>query len=103
MKKVLLFAMLFIPAILFSKTVSLDKEYIEVHLKNNAVNVLKFPFIVHKASVTTETPETFHVNSKNYSVVAVVTAEHPEAEHADMVVWSDEGDPYLIKLKTDGN
>jgi len=90
------------PLTSFAQTISLDQDNIVVHLKNNSTNVLKFPFIIQKAELTTETPDDFSVNSKNYAVIVIPTAEYPNKEESDLLIWSAEGDPYLVKLKTDG-
>jgi len=93
---------LVLPAILSAQSISLDKEKIEIHLKNNSTNLINFPFVVQKANLTTETPNDFSVSSKNQTVVVIPTAELPDSESGDLLVWSNEGNPYLVKLKVDG-
>ena len=91
------------PLAIFSETINLDKgNNIVIHLKNNATNLIKFPFVIQKANLTTASPDDFTVSSKNYSVIVVPTAEYPSSESGDLLVWSAEGDPYLIKIKPDG-
>jgi len=101
LKKILV-ALFCLPIFLYAQTISLDQEHIVVNLKNNATNVLKFPFVIQKANLTTESPDDFSVVSKNYAVVVIPTAVSPEKESGDLLVWSEEGDPYLIKLKSNG-
>lgn len=100
MKKLLLLTIV-LPMILFGKTISLEKDEVRVHLKNNSVNILNFPFIVHKANLATETPEDFSTSSKNKSVVIIPTAKLLE-EGGDLLVWSALGDPYLVKIDAKG-
>lgn len=90
-----------LPAILFGKTISLDQENINIALKNNAMNLVNFPFVIHEAKLSTESPEDFEIISKNTSVIILPTASLPE-EQADLVVWSAEGNAYLIKLNAGG-
>jgi len=101
LKKIIM-ACLSVPLLLNAGTISLDKEKIILNLKNNSTNVIKFPFVVQKASLTTETPNDFSVSSKNRTVVVIPTAEYPESESGDLLIWSTEGDPYLLKIKAGG-
>jgi len=100
MKKITLLALL-LPAFLFSQTISLEKDEVIVHLKNNRVNILNFPFIIHKAKLASETPEDFSTSSKNKSVVILPTAKLL-GEGGDLLIWSALGDPYLIKIDAKG-
>lgn len=97
-----LFLLLATITTMFASAISLDQQNISVPLKNNSVNLLRFPFVVQKADLTTETPESFSVSAKNYTVVITPTAEFPNEEQGDLLIWSAEGDPYLIKLLTNG-
>jgi len=84
---------------LSAKTINLDKENISLSLKNNSMNVLNFPFIVQKANLSTENPESFNVSSRNKTVVIVPTTLS-DKEKGDLLVWSATGNAYLIKIKT---
>jgi hypothetical protein len=94
-------AAVLIPSIMFAKTISLDQEVITVELKNNAMNLVNFPFVVHEAKLSTESPEDFEIISKNTSVIILPTSVNT-TEQADLVVWSAEGDAFLLKLNTKG-
>lgn len=100
--KNILLAGLIIPAFLNAATVSLDEDKIKINLKNNSTNIINFPFIVQKASFTTETPDDFSVSSKNKTVVIIPTAVLPKSESGDLLIWSLEGNPYLIKITASG-
>lgn len=89
-------------AFLNAQTISLDSEHIVVNLKNNSTNVLNFPFVIQKANLTTETPKDFIVSSKNKTTVILPTAELPDSESGDLLVWSSSGEPYLIKIHVSG-
>lgn len=67
-----------VPAALFSKTINLDQDKVSVDLKNNALNLMVFPFVIHEAKLSTETPEDFQVTSKNTSLVVLPTAAMEE-------------------------
>ena len=84
---------------LSAKTVNLDRENITLSLKNNSMNVLNFPFIVQKANLSTENPESFNVSSRNKTVVIVPTTLSKN-EVGDLLVWSATGNAYLIKIRT---
>ena len=102
MKLKIILSIFCLPIFLYAQTISLDQEHVVVHLKNNSTNILKFPFVIQKANLTTESPDDFSVVSKNYAVVVIPTAVSPEKESGDLLVWSAQGDPYLIELKSDG-
>ena len=99
MKKLLLPITLSIS--LFAQTISIDKNNPEVHLKNNTVNLLKFPFVISEATATTENPDDFTISSKNQTVTIVPSSAN-DKEKADLLVWSSSGDAYLLKLSVDG-
>lgn len=99
-KKILISSAM-LPLALFSSTINLDKEDIHVELKNNALNLMNFPFIIHEAKLSTESPEDFQVTSKNTSIIILPTASI-EAQEADLLVWSVTGDAYLIKINAKG-
>lgn len=90
-----------LPVIIFGKTISLDQDNISISLKNNAMNLVNFPFVIHEAKLSTESPEDFEIISKNTSVIILPTASLDE-EQADLVVWSAEGNAYLMKLNATG-
>jgi len=90
-----------IPISMFAQTLSLDKDLVEIHLKNNAINLLNFPFVIQDAKISTETPEDFSVTAKNTTLVILPTASALE-EEADLVVWSTKGNAFLIKLNATG-
>jgi hypothetical protein len=101
-KKIFL-SILFILVQLNAATLDIDKENLKVNLKNNAVNLLNFPFLITSAKATTETPESFDITTKNKTVTIVLSADQVDLEWADLLVWSDKGEPYLIKLLANGN
>jgi len=101
-KFILTICVALLPTLVVANTISLDKDKVSVNLKNNATNVLKFPFIIQKANMTTETPENFNVTAKNYAVIIIPTVESTKSESGDLLIWSSDGDPYLIKIKADG-
>jgi len=84
---------------LSAKVVNLDKENISLKLKNNSMNILTFPFIVQKANLSTENPESFNVSSRNKTVVIVPTTLSSK-EVGDLLVWSATGNAYLVKIRT---
>jgi len=94
-------ALMALPIVIYAKTVSLDSENVAANLKNNAVNLLTFPFVVYKANIVTENPENYTVTAKNSSLVILPTAEGIPQE-TDLVIWSVEGDAHIIKLSTTG-
>lgn len=102
MKKII-YSFIFLSISLFSQTIDIDKNNLKVDLKNNSVNLLKFPFVITSAGATTETPDNFTITSKNQTVTIIPAVDNPEIEWADLVIWSDTGDPYLIKVTADGN
>jgi len=81
----------------FAKTISLDKHPIIVHLKNNEMNVLNFPFVIQDVKIASETPEDFKVEAKYKSLVITPTVVTYK-EKADLLVWSSLGQPFLIKI-----
>lgn len=95
-------------ALLFScaaqaKTINLDTGgLIEVNLKNNTMNLLTFPFVIQSAQLSSETPQSFQVNSKNMSLVVLPTTENDD-ETADILVFSLSGEPFLLKIKATGD
>jgi hypothetical protein len=92
---------LIIPMGLFAQTISLDKDLIEIQLKNNSVNLLDFPFVIQDAKISSETPEDFEVSAKNTTLIILPTASALE-EEADLVVWSTKGNAFLLKLNATG-
>jgi len=100
MRKLLL-ATLLVPMFLFGNSINLDTDEVSIHLKNNKINILNFPFIIHKAKLASETPEDFSTTSKNKSVIIIPTAKLLE-EGGDLLIWSALGDPYLIKIDASG-
>jgi hypothetical protein len=99
-KKIIVMAAI-LPIALFAKTINLDQEDIRVELKNNAMNLMVFPFVIHEAKLSTETPEDFQVTSKNTSLIILPTASLLEQE-ADLIVWSAAGDAFLVKVNANG-
>lgn len=86
----------------FAKTISLDTGgAISVNLQNNKMNLLQFPFIIQSAQLSTETPESFQVTSKNMSLIILPTTLE-ENETADIVIFSLTGEPYLLKVTATG-
>lgn len=86
-----------------AKIISLDQnDIIHVDLSNNKMNLLTFPFVIQSAQLSTETPESFQITSKNMSLVILPTAEDI-TERADVLVFSLSGDPFLIKVTTTGD
>lgn len=100
LKRILIIGALF-PIILLSKTINLDKDIAEVQLKNNTMNLLVFPFVVHEAKLSSETPEDFHITSKNTSVVIVPTVGMKQ-QKADLLIWSAAGDAFIVKINGNG-
>ena len=94
-KKSLIFILFF--AFSFAKTISLDKHPIVVHLKNNEMNVLNFPFVIQDVKLASETPEDFKITAKYKSLVITPTVVTYK-EKGDLLVWSATGQPFLIKI-----
>jgi len=90
-----------IPISLLSQTISLDKDISKVELKNNSINLLVFPFVIHEAKLSAENPEDFDIKSKNTSLVILPTASNLK-QSADLVVWSALGNAYLLKINSAG-
>lgn len=88
---------LIIPVLGFSKTISLDKDVINVSLKNNSMNLLVFPFVVQDAKLTTDSPDDFQVKAKNTTVMILPTMLNVEKE-SDLIVWSSLGDAYILRI-----
>jgi hypothetical protein len=95
-------AVLFSMSAAFAKTISLDDaDTVKVHLKNGAINVLKFPFVVLKAKLAVPDPEAFPIETKNTSVIIIPSADRP-SDGGDLLVFSPNGNPYLIKIDAAG-
>lgn len=87
---------------LSAKIINIDKDVINVTLKNNAMNILEFPFIVEKANLLTENPDSFNVSSRNKTVVIIPTTLE-DTEKGDLLVWSALGNSYLLKISAGGD
>ncbi len=99
-KSVLLAFALTIPS--FAATVyNIDSGATEISLKNNTANVLNFPFIVKTGDIASSTADNFQVKVNKYSIVIIPAAELA-TERADLIVASNEGYTYLIKLDVNG-
>ena len=99
----ILAAIICLSGAIYAKTISLDAGgSIHVNLQNNKMNLLKFPFIIQSAQLSTETPESFQVTSKNMSLIILPTTLEPD-ETADVVLFSLTGEPYLLKITATGD
>ena len=96
-----LLAILLSSSVFAGSTINIDNGSTEIALKNNTANVLNFPFIVKEGKIASSTEENFQVSTSKYSVVVIPTADNKE-ERADLIVWSNEGYTYLIKLSVTG-
>lgn len=89
-------------SLMFAATVKqIDSGSVDVSLKNNQANILTFPFLVEDAKLATSFPESFSMEAKKDSIAIIVQADSP-AQKADLVVWSQDGYAYLLKLDTTG-
>lgn len=80
---------------------SIDSGVVNVSLKNNKANILNFPFIVSNAQIATSNPNAFKIKAENDSIVVIPTATVPSTR-ADLIVWSQDGYTYLLKINIKG-
>lgn len=100
MKKILIGLFLTLP--LIAQTINIDSKKVAISIKNNSINVLTFPFVIQKADLSSETPENFNITSKNKTIVIIPTISHPDAQQDDLILWSSEGQAYLVNIKSNG-
>ena len=79
----------------------IDSGVVNVSIKNNKANILNFPFIVSDAKIATNSPNAFQIKAKKDSIVVIPTATVPSTR-ADLIVWSQDGYTYLLKIDIKG-
>ena len=88
-------------SIIFATTVkNIDSGEIKINIADNQANILNFPFLISKAKLVTEDSDKFNVKVERTSVVVV--AANGKHSEADLLVWSNDHYPYLIKMKPKG-
>ena len=100
MKKIILLLTIFISLVLEAKNI--DSGVVKLSLKNNKANVINFPFLVVDAKMSSTTPKDFSILAKRNTLVVIPSASLP-SETAEVVVWSEDGYSYLLKLDIKGN
>lgn len=83
------------------QTKNIDEGLANINLSNNEANILNFPFKIKKASVVSQSPESFTTKPEESSVV-VIPSTTKQNEKADLIVTSRDGYTFVINLSATG-
>ncbi len=102
MKKFLMIILLGLTFISAKNTKNIDSGVVKLSLTNGKANVINFPFLIVDAKMSSSTPKDFSILAKRNTLVVIPSASLP-SETAEIVVWSEDGYSYLLKLDVKGN
>jgi hypothetical protein len=100
--KIYIILLIFVSSLFSSSVYSLDSGKLKLSLKNNKANILNFPFKIKTAKIASENPDDYSVQVNGYTVILIPTIEKNTYMEADLIVFSKEGDSFLINVNGSG-